>query len=108
MHKTHDTSGKKCNCILIQHLKRVNLFKQDVVSSGKPIVLEQRDDQGRAAEVPLPQSEEHDEIAAQLERMEKGDDNDEGTAGDDSKGREGTYYCLVYPNSQRKRISSFH
>ena len=68
-----------------------------MVSSGKPVVLEQRDDQGRAAEVPLPQSEEHDEIAAQLERMEKGDDNDEGTAGDDSKGREGTYYCLVYP-----------
>ena len=71
---------------------------------AEPVVLEQRDDQGRAAEVPLPQSEEHDEIAAQLERMEKGDDNDEGTAGDDSKGREGTYYyCLVYPNSQKER-----
>ena len=58
--------------------------QQDVASSGKPVVLEPRDDQSRIAEVPPPppQTEEHDEIAAQLERMEQGDDE-----GEDSKGR---------------------
>ena len=51
---------------------------------AKPVVLEQREDQSRiaaAAEVPPPpappQGEEHDEIAAQLERMEQGDGTDE-------------------------------
>ena len=63
-----------------------------MASSAKPVVLEQRDDQSRAAaaDVPAPsQTEEHDEIEAQLERMEKGDDNVEETAEEDSKGREG-------------------
>ena len=64
---------------------------------AKPVVLEQREDQSRiaadAAEVPPhpapSQIEEHDEIAAQLERMEQGDNNDEakGAAKGDSKGR---------------------
>ena len=64
---------------------------------AKPVVLEPREDQSRiaaaAAEVPHPpappQGEEHDEIAAQLERMEQGDGTDEakGAAKGDSKGR---------------------
>ena len=68
---------------------------------AKPVVLEQREDQSRiaaaaaaaAAEVPPPpappQGEEHDEIAAQLERMEQGDGTDEakGAAKGDSEVR---------------------
>ena len=69
--------------------------RQDVAASAKPVVLEQRDDGRSAGKVAAAlavaaaaadlkgsgahaqqEEEAHDEIAAQLARMEQGDDDD--------------------------------